>query len=250
MPMRYFCQMLIGTVFALILSACASNGVVSGEHIDRKAAEQWAQILKTVPLTTDRAASERVAFIAVNLLTAAAEDPAEWQIAILEGPDVFNAFALPNKRIGVFTGLINHVENDDQLASVIGHEIAHVRLNHTHSRVNRSVAPNVLIGVANLPGKLSGIPVIESTGNIVGGVISTTTVLPYNRAQELDADKIGVSYAYEAGYDPFEAAELWRSVNAQASPARRMTPEFLSTHPSNAHRIRELDKVASALVKK
>lgn len=236
------------SLMAFMLTACVSSGIVSEARITSKADEQWTRILNTVPISKDLETTTHVAKITVELLAAAGEDPVDWQIVVLEGPDVFNAFALPNKRIGVFTGLIYNVENDDQLAAVIGHEIAHVQLHHVEARVNRAAAPNILIGVAKLPGKLSGVPVLESTGKAVGGVVNAGTVLPYNRNQEIEADKVGISYSYKAGYDPKEAAELWRHVNEQASSAKRMTPEFLSTHPSTEHRIRELEKATKALL--
>ena len=127
------------------------------------------------------------------------------------------------------------------------HEVAHVRLKHVEARVNRSIAPNILIGVAKLPGQITGVPVVKSTGSVVGGVVQAGAVLPYNRDQEIDADTEGVTYAYKAGYDPRQAAVLWRKIEEATKAAGTSTPEFLSTHPSNERRIRALEETARDL---
>ena len=248
MQNQLFRHIICVTIASLILSACASSGIVPKATIDSKANDQWNKIIESVPQSQNAQLVRAVQQITVNLLAAAGENPAEWRIAIFEAPDTFNAFALPNKRIGVFTGLINNVDNADQLAAVIGHEIAHVELSHVEARVNRAVAPNVLIGVAKLPGQVLGVPVVKQAGDVVGGVVSAGAVLPYNRNQEIEADTVGVEYAFKAGYDPRQAAELWRKVSEAQGHANRMTPEFLSTHPSSEHRIRELDKAVDELL--
>ena len=244
---RFFAKSLIGALLFATLSACASSGIISQDRINAKADSQWNSILQTTPQVQDAAVRQGVAALAQNVLVAAGEDPSQWQIAVFDAPQTFNAFALPNKRIGVFSGLLATVENADQFAAVIGHEVAHVRLKHVEARVNRSIAPNILIGVAKLPGQITGVPVVKSTGNVVGGVVQAGAVLPYNRDQEIDADTEGVTYAYKAGYDPRQAAVLWRKIEEATKAAGTSTPEFLSTHPSNERRIRALEETARDL---
>ena len=239
-----------GALLLMALSACATSGIVSKDSISKQADAQWNEILKTVPQVQNADVTRAVAGLTQSILIAANEDPSQWQVAVFDGPETFNAFALPNKRIGIFSGLLATVENADQLAAVIGHEIAHVRLNHVEARVNRAVAPNILIGVAKLPGAVSGVPVLEATGNVVGGVVSAGTVLPYNRSQEVDADTAGATYAFKAGYDPHEAVTLWRHMDEATKKAGTSTPEFLSTHPSNERRIKSLETVAKSLTGK
>ncbi|MEO9971072.1 MAG: M48 family metallopeptidase [Hyphomonadaceae bacterium] len=236
-----------GLLAVYVLTACATSGIVSSDSIAAKADTQWNAILESVPQVQDAEFTNAVRLMTGNLLVAAGEDPAQWQVAVFDAPETFNAFALPNKRIGIFTGLLTTVENSDQLAAVIGHEIAHVQLKHVEARLNRAIAPSILIGVAKLPGALSGVPVLETTGNVVGGVVSAGTVLPYGRDQEIDADTAGITYAFDAGFDPHQAAILWRHVEEKTNEAGTATPEFLSTHPSNARRITALERKAHEL---
>ena len=246
-PSRFLKTGFQGLLAVYVLTACVSSGIISSDSIAAKADTQWNSILENAPQVQDAQITNAVRQLTGNLLLAAGEDPAEWQVAVFDAPETFNAFALPNKRIGIFTGLLSTVENADQLAAVIGHEIAHVQLRHVEARLNRAVAPNILIGVAKLPGALSGVPVLETTGNVVGSVVSAGTVLPYDRNQEIEADTAGITYAFDAGFDPHQAAILWRHVEEATKAAGTSTPEFLSTHPSNSRRINALEKKAREL---
>lgn len=234
-----------GILLALLVGACASSGIVSSERIETSAEAQWSQILETVPQATDQATTQHVRVLAGELLVAAGEDPSEWQVALFDAPDSINAFALPNKRIGIFTGLLPHVANDDQLAAIIGHEIAHVRLNHTSERINNGFAPNILIGVAKLPGAVTDIGPLETAGSIAGGAVAAGTTLPFGRGQELEADREGLRYLAGAGYDPAQAAAFWEQM--ASSGARKNTIEVLSTHPSDARRVAALKKAVAEL---
>ena len=230
-------------VLALALLGSCASGPASTERVNNTAEIEWAKFLNSIPQSNNEELTLHVRALSGAILVAAGEEPSEWQVALFESPDIVNAFALPNKRIGVFTGLLRVTANNDQLAAVIGHEIAHVRLSHTQERINRGIIPNVLSGVAKLPGAVTDIGVLERTGEVTSGVIKVGTVLPFGRAQELEADLEGLDYMAKAGFDPEQAAVLWETMaNNQSEPI-----EVLSTHPSSAHRVRVLKEAARDL---
>ena len=227
----------------LLLGLSLVAGCASAARIDSKADAQWTQLVNTIPQLDNEELTLHVRALTGAILLAADENPDAWQVAIFDSPDTVNAFALPNRRIGVFTGLLAITANNDQLAAVIGHEIAHVRLSHAQERINRGIVPNVLSGVAKLPGAVTDIDVLERGGEITSGAIRVGTVLPFGRAQELEADREGLAYMAKAGFDPEEAANFWRRM----AEVQSRSIEVLSTHPSSDHRVRELEKAVREL---
>ena len=237
----------IAALLALAAAACAGGGnIISEDTIVRSAEEQWTEILEKAPLTNEKIYQNRTKTVANRILLAAGEDPREWRVAVFDGDEIYNAFALPNKAIGVFTGIITISETDDQLAAVLGHEVAHVRLKHGEERVNRELAPRILAGVAQIPGEVVGVDAVRTAGAIAGAGVKAGTILPFNRNQELEADLEGLNYLAEAGYDPKEAALLWREIERHHEDKGKV-PEFLSTHPSGERRIKRLEEAAAEL---
>ena len=229
----------------LSLGACATS--VNDDTIADAAEKQWTALLNSGTLSDNDEYRSRVSAVSERLLVAAGEDPSEWRVGVFENDDVVNAFALPNKAIGVFTGIIELSVNDDQLATVLGHEISHVQLRHAQERLNSNLAPRVLIGVAKLPGAVTDVGVVKSAGAVAGTAIGAGTVLPFGRKQELDADVRGIRLMAAAGYDPKQAAVFWHEMTEAHSKAGGTVPEFLSTHPSNKHRIERLEEEAALL---
>src|SRR5262249_14920321 len=174
------------------------------------------------PLPDDRPEVRRVREVAGRIIKAAGIEPLqreinlrkgyrfEWEVKVLENRQV-NAFCLPGGKIGVFTGLLHLVENDDQLATVLSHEIAHALAHHTSERVARDQLNR------------SGIGKIWAKS--------------FDRQEESEADHIGLFLMTFAGYDPDEAVRLWEKMRSQG---RGQPPEILSDHPSDEHRIRDL----------
>jgi len=161
----------------------------------------------------------------------------EWEFVVFENKAI-NAFALPGGKVGVYTGLIELVDSDDELAAVIGHEVAHVAFRHGNKRMSQG------IGLA-----LGGVLLDNSMRNkdrsnrqlarLGYGVGSQLLVaLPYGRKQETEADERGLMYAALAGYDPRGAVTFWQKMEKKnkGSP-----PEFLSTHPATENRIAFLE---------
>jgi predicted Zn-dependent protease len=162
-----------------------------------------------------------------------------WEIN-LQSNDQVNAYCMPGGKIMVFTGLLDKAAStNDEIAAVIGHEIAHALREHGRERMSTSLLQQ--IGVLGFAIYISDSSNNRAIKNIaVQGVAIGTTLffaLPNNREQEREADKIGLELAARAGYNPLAAVSLWRKMDElnNASP-----PEFLSTHPSNENRIADI----------
>jgi len=145
---------------------------------------------------------------------------------------MINAFALPGGYMGVFEGLMNVAEDQHQLAAVIGHEIAHVTARHGAERVSRHQATGFAVNV------LGGATGSQQTAALLGLGAQVGLLLPFGRAQETEADRLGLDYMARAGFNPAGAVKLWNNM-AQASGGGG-PPAFLSTHPTSDSRIRDL----------
>jgi predicted Zn-dependent protease len=152
-----------------------------------------------------------------------------WDFHVIRSRQV-NAFCLPGGKVAVFTGLLPVAENDDQLATVMSHEIAHALAHHASERVARAEMQQ------RAREAMSG-----SVGRELAGVLAAgagVSGLKYNRMQESEADHIGIFLMTFAGYDPDEAVRFWERMTRLAGGGNM--PEILSDHPSNAKRITQL----------
>lgn len=165
---------------------------------------------------------------------------AEWEFVLFED-DTPNAFALPGGKVGVHTGLFEIAQTDDELAIVMGHEIAHVIARHGSERMSQTIlmaAGGVALDVA-LRDKNSGERNAWLAAYGVGATVGV--MLPYSRLNENEADEIGLRYAARAGYDPRAALDFWRRMKEE-SEGKTRPPEWMSTHPSDDTRIRKLEQ--------
>jgi metalloendopeptidase OMA1, mitochondrial len=172
----------------------------------------------------DRPECQRIRGIAERVIHAAGIEPLqreinlrkgyryEWEVNVLDKEDV-NAFCLPGGKMFVFRGILKVAQNDDQLAAVISHEISHALAHHSSERVARQ----------------------EMNQGGPGGIWSKS----FDREQEAEADHIGLFLMTFAGYDPEQAVRFWERMQ-QAAGGQQRTPEILSDHPSDAHRIQSL----------
>ena len=161
----------------------------------------------------------------------------EWEFNLLQSDQV-NAFCLPSGKVAVFTGLLPVAQNDDQLATVISHEIAHALAHHSSERIARQqMFQHALAAVNGALGTLSP----EKRKQLVGllGAGAQVGSLSYDRRQESEADHIGLFLMTFAGYDPEQAVVFWERMG-QASKGQGRPPEILSDHPSDAKRISQI----------
>ena len=211
------------------------------------AQSNYSQVLqqeRVVPLTQPNAqmiqrVGQRVTaaverFLQENKLTDRLQG-VQWEVNLIESNQV-NAWAMPGGKIAFYTGILPIAESEAGVAAIMGHEIAHVVARHGNERMSQQLA--VQLGGAALSVAMSEQP--DETRNLflmAYGAGSTLGVLKYSRTHESEADKMGLIFMAMAGYDPEASIGVWQRM-AQLSKGN--PPEFLSTHPSNETRIREL----------
>ena len=179
---------------------------------------------------------------AASRITGVSDTPRyNWDYKVFKDDKTINAFALPGGKIGVYTGIMPVAMNDAGLATVLGHEVAHVAAHHGAERVSTGIlaqlgAVALGVGLSNRdPIVVDAIMQAYGVGVTVGGI------LPFSRAQESEADRIGLIYMAKAGYDPREAVEFWNRMEI-ATKNKPQPPEFLATHPGYGTRLNNLKK--------
>ncbi len=214
---------------------------ISAQAIEESANKQYAQLMaqadKKGKLNSDAAQYTRVRTIADRLIrqvSAFRQDASRWQweINVLSSPEV-NAWCMPGGKIAVYTGLIEKLNiTDDELAAVMGHEIAHALREHSRERASEQAIANVGITIL---ATVAGVGTVGQKGMEYAyqGLLG----LPNSRAHETEADRMGVELAARAGYDPRAAISLWEKMGEVGG---KEPPKFMSTHPSRSDRVRDL----------
>jgi len=165
----------------------------------------------------------------------------EWSIKIIDDPEVVNAWCMAGGKMAIYTGLIEKVQTtDDEIAQVMGHEIAHALANHQAEKMSVSLATSA--GVAAV-GIASDRPGIAMSGAAAAAVLAIK--LPNSRTAETEADRIGIELAAKAGYDPRAAVTLWEKMGKVGGSN---PPQFLSTHPAPDNRKQTLEALAPEMM--
>lgn len=216
--------------------------IVPDEQLAAASAAQFGQLKQQTPISRDptynamvRRVGERIAYVAGPDLP-----NAQWEFVVFDDDDQINAFAMPGGKVAVYTGIFQIAKTDDDLAVVMGHEIAHVVAGHGGERVSQQI-----LAAGGAVALQIGTKDMDNTDQQLimaayGAGASLGVILPYSRLHESEADEIGLIYAAKAGYDPRAAIGFWERMEALKSGA---PPEFLSTHPSGATRVRKLNEV-------
>lgn len=170
----------------------------------------------------------------------------EWEYQLVDSKEV-NAWCMPGGKIVVYTGLLPVTKNEDALAVVMGHEVAHALARHGSERMSQGLMQQMggmalSVAIANKPQETQNLFM-----NAFGIGSSLGYALPHSRKQELEADKLGLRYAALAGYNVREAIPLWQRMAALGGGQK--PPELLSTHPAEEKRIEELSKIMDETVK-
>jgi len=249
--MRFLPALLLATAVAFT-PACQSvpgtgrNQMVflsTGQEMSL-GAEAYAEMLAGAPVITTGPDAEMVARIGRRIARAAeviypkssAKDFA-WEFKLIDDPQMVNAWALPGGKCAVYSGLLPVTGDEDSLAIVMGHEVAHAIARHGNERMSHNmVLQGALIGAAYSTKDMDSdeqAAIMATLG--VGSQLGI--MLPFSRSHESEADEIGLYLAAAAGYDPEASIGLWQRM---ASSGGEGPPEWLSTHPSEQTRIRRL----------
>ena len=241
---------LLALATVLVAVACATSPTGRRQVLlvpEAQLAEQgraaFVQMKGQVPLSTDAARTSYVRCVANAILRelkpseVAGLAVTNWEVELF-ADDSANAFALPGGRIGVHTGLLDVAETPDQLAAVLGHEVAHVLARHGNARVSNSqiVQAGVIAGSIFLGG---GDPAQQQQMlGLLGAGAQFGVLMPFSRGDESEADEIGLELMARAGFDPRQSVTLWQNMGRASGGAA--PPEFMSTHPSHSTRISQL----------
>jgi predicted Zn-dependent protease len=223
--------------------------LVSSRQVNQSAEKQYAQAVAQArqkgALNRDAAQTERVRAIANRLIPQTAvfrPDAAGWRWEVnVIASDQLNAWCMPGGKIAVYSGLIDKLRlSDDEIAAIMGHEIAHALREHARERISQQVATSAVVGIG-----AAALGLGQAGADIGNLVAQVTFTLPNSRTHEVEADRIGVELAARAGYDPRAAVSVWQKM-AKASEGG--PPQFLSTHPSPENRIKDLEVYAQRVL--
>ena len=230
-PMLIICSMFV--------AACSTSPtgrrqphLLSDAQMTQLGRESFAELRKTKPIAQDTRTQRYVQCVA-SAVARQAPQGQDWEVVVFED-DTANAFALPGGKIGVHTGLLEIARNQHQLAAVLGHEVAHVIARHANARMSLDYATAAALQVL---GAGASTPARQQVSGLLGLGVDYGVLLPYGRAQEEEADIVGLGLMARAGFDPRESIALWQRM-ARASGSG--PPAFLSTHPSHGQRIETL----------
>jgi predicted Zn-dependent protease len=201
--------------------------------------EAYDDILKKTPLSKNQAWQAQLKRVGQRISAAAAKPEYEWSFNVLAGKEV-NAFCLPGGKVAFWEGIMPVARDDTGIAVVMGHEVAHALARHGAERMSQSMGAQLLgQGLGTVVGMVTP-GYTEAFSQAYGLGVNVAVILPWGRAQESEADQIGLILMAKAGYDPSAAVGFWErmaKVKQGGGP-----PEFLSTHPSDETRIAQIKK--------
>ena len=213
--------------------------------------EAFEQMKTQHPLSRDRRRIEQVQRVGERLARVVFWDMpnADWEFVVFDEPREINAFAMAGGKVGVFSGLFAIVDTDDELATVLAHEIAHVTAKHINERLSHQnlvqtggIAVGTLMATSGAMGLTTG-AVLDAYGLSTSGGVS----LAFDRQKEEEADRIGLIYMARAGFDPEAAVRVMEKLDA-VTGGQPIVPAFLSNHPPTPDRIARLnDEMPQAL---
>lgn len=249
-------SLVILTACIILFSGCGSVPVtgrkqlslVSNDEVLSLSLQQYGEFIKSAPISTNKANTALVQKVGRNIATAVETylrnngyanelSSYSWEFNLVKSADV-NAFCMPGGKIVVYEGILPYTQNETGLAVVLGHEVAHAVAKHANERMSNQMATQY--GTAALGTALGGTSAV--TQKVAATALGLGTqygiLLPYSRKQELEADQLGLIFMAMAGYDPSMASAFWQRMSQQGGS----TPEFMSTHPSDATRIKQIEK--------
>jgi len=236
-------------LFVVLIVACATSPtgrrqlmLVSEESAIAASRQAYVEMLKPYAqkgkIDNNPALKDRVNKITGRLIAQAIKMRPEtkdwdWSIKIIDDPETVNAWAMAGGKMALYTGLVEKIKpTDDELAQVLGHEIAHALAKHSAEKMSVAMASSIGVVAVGVAADRKGLAL---TGAALAAALAVQK--PNSRAAESEADHIGIELAAKAGYDPHAAVTLWQKM---AKVGGKGPPEFLSTHPAPENREKKL----------
>lgn len=232
---------------ALLLAACATVPLTGrsqllilpeGEEV-RMGRQAYQEILKKEKVSTDPAANDLVGKVGRRIAAVTGKTDYQWEFKVIESNQL-NAFCLPGGKVAVYTGILTVTRDEAGLATVMGHEVAHAIARHGGERMSQGLL--VQLGLASVSVAMGDRDpqMVQTVTGLLGAGAAVGVILPFSRQHESEADRLGLIYMAKAGYDPRAAREFWTRM-ADAAKGRQKPPEFLSTHPADVTRVRQIE---------
>lgn len=228
-----------------VLSACTTSStgrqqltMFSESQLGKMGIASFEELKQKEKISKNTKTNQYVNCVAADIIYQIDKNanPADWEIVVFESEQI-NAFALPGKKIGVYTGILKVAETPAQLAAILGHEVAHVLERHSNERMSQGQFAQIGMQVVDATLAANN---VQSRNLLMAGLgvgVQYGVLMPFSRTHESEADIVGQNLMAKAGYKPKAAADLWRNM---AKASKGAPPEFLSTHPSSDTRIKQL----------
>lgn len=228
----------IASLLSLLLTSCSTVpvtgrrqfNIMSDTEVVKMTIAAFEQMKAQMPISKDPRMNEWLTNVSEHISQQVFWDMplAEWEFVVFDMPGQINAFAMPGGKIGVFSGLFDMVETQDELASVIAHEIAHVTARHTHERMSQA-------GIMKMGGNISSLT-MSGLGGLVWGAGTSGTLEAWDRGKESEADYIGIMYMAQAGFNPQAAITVMEKMT-EMDMSSGLSQPWNSTHPSSQERL-------------
>ena len=251
---------LLIAVIAVNLAACAKVpgtgrsqlSLVDDSELNTMAASQYKQMIQQGPLSTDAKNTAMVKNVGAKISRAAETYLKEhglekeisnyhWEFNLIQSDQV-NAFCMPGGKVAFYTGILPYCKNENGVAVIMGHEVAHAIAHHSRERASQQLMTSVGGTLLNVGLGVGGASALTSDVAMAAYGLGSEVgiLLPYSRAHESEADRIGLTLMAMAGYDPEGAVAFWERMAAGSSG--KGSAAFLSTHPSDQKRIADIKK--------
>ena len=236
----------LAAISLFTLSSCTTSAtgrhqliLVSKDQEMKLGLTAFDEMKKTVPISKDAKHNALVAKVGARIAEQAKGElpDAKWEFVVFDSKEA-NAFCLPGGKVGVYSGILAITQTEAGLATVTGHEVAHTSQHHGNERMSDAMAVQAVTQVAGSQVSDKYQAAAMTTFGVVG---KYGVELPFSRVQESEADRVGLRYMAQAGYDPEEAVRFWQRFS-EANKGQPSQPEFLRTHPLDSRRIADLQK--------
>lgn len=202
--------------------------------------QAYHEILRKSKVSRDPQLNDLVTRVGSRIAQATERLDYRWEFRVIEDDKQINAFALPGGKVAVYTGILPVTKDDVGLATVLGHEVAHAIARHGGERLSQGLLVEAGLATVQAAMARSDPRTVRLVTGFLGAGAAVGVILPFGRAQESEADHLGLIFMAKAGYDPHAAIAFWQRME-RAAQGRRNPPEFLSTHPSHEARIRQIE---------
>jgi len=199
--------------------------------------QSYQEVLSKEKLSADPVANALVQRVGTRIAAATGKNYA-WEFKLVDKADTVNAFCLPGGKVVVYTGILPVTQDEEGLATVIGHEVSHAIARHGGERVSEGMLVNLGLEAVAAGMSARDPQTVQTVTGLLGAGATVGVLMPFSRDQESEADRMGLVYMAKAGYRPDAALAFWKRMQ-QASPGA--PPQLLSDHPSDATRIQQIE---------